>query len=163
MLCIFLREIGMFCWNLPINTEGIIKDADATISLWMIEVITLVLEDCSLGEDGEAVSKTLRDKELDMIVFCQLYRYMLAIRWRSLTDIYCYIKYSTLYAAYKLALGIRWALEVQASHDAIAAHRLVVLAEVNIVSQDWGYLLFKLSFAEALEEVAASITEEAWL
>ena len=52
---------------------------------------------------------------------------------------------------------------MQASHHAIAAHRLVVLAEVNTMSQDWGYLLFKLSLAEALEEVATSITEEAWL
>ena len=31
------------------------------------------------------------------------------------------------------------------------------------MSQDWGNLLFKLSLAETLEEVAASITEEAWL
>ena len=52
---------------------------------------------------------------------------------------------------------------MQPSHHAIAAHRLVVLAEVNIVSQDWGNLLFKLSLAEALEEVATSIAEEAWL
>ena len=50
---------------------------------------------------------------------------------------------------------------MQASHYAIAAHRLVVLAEVNTVSQDWGYLFFKLSLAEALEEVATSVTEEA--
>ena len=53
--------------------------------------------------------------------------------------------------------------EVQTSHDAIAAHWLVVLAEVNNVSQDWGYLLFKLSLAEALEEVATRVAEEAWL
>jgi len=52
---------------------------------------------------------------------------------------------------------------VQASHHAIAAHRLVVLAEVNTVSLDWGNLLFKLSLAEALEEVAARVAEEAWL
>lgn len=52
---------------------------------------------------------------------------------------------------------------MQATHYAIAAHRLIVLAEVNTVSQDWGYLFFKLSLAEALEEVATSITEEAWL
>ena len=64
MLRIFLREIGMFCRNLPINTESVIEDADATISLWMIEVITLVLEDGGLGEDGEAVGKTTRDEEL---------------------------------------------------------------------------------------------------
>ena len=53
--------------------------------------------------------------------------------------------------------------DVQTSHNAITTHRLVVLAEVNTVTQDWGYLLFKLSLAEALEEVATSISEEAWL
>lgn len=38
----------MIGWDLPINTEGIIEDADATIGFRMIEVITLVLEDGSL-------------------------------------------------------------------------------------------------------------------
>ena len=109
------------------------------------------------------MGKALRDEELAMIVFCQLYCHMLAIGWGSFTNIYCYIEHSTFYAAYQLALCVRWPLEVQASHYAIAAHRLVVLAEVNTVSQDWGNLFFKLSLAEALEEVATSITEEAWL
>ena len=84
MLRIFLGEIGMFCWDFPINAEGIIKD-------------------------------------------------------------------STFYAAYQLALCVRWALEVQASHYAIATHRLVVLAEVNTVSQNRKDLLFKLSLAEIVE------------
>ena len=52
---------------------------------------------------------------------------------------------------------------MQATHHAIAAHRLVVLAEVNTVSNDRRDLLFKLSLAETLEELAANITEEAWL
>ena len=39
----------------------------------------------------------------------------------------------------------------------------LVLAEVHTVPQDWGNLFFKLSLAETLEEVATSITEEAWL
>ena len=52
---------------------------------------------------------------------------------------------------------------MQTSHHAIAAHKLVVLAEVNTVSQDWGNLLIKFSLAEALEEVATSVAEEAWL
>ena len=79
MLRIFLWEIGMFCWDLPINTKGIIDDADATISLWMIEVITLVLEDCCFWEDCETMGKALWDEELAMIVFCQFYCHMLAI------------------------------------------------------------------------------------
>lgn len=52
---------------------------------------------------------------------------------------------------------------MQTSHHTIAAHRLVVLAEVNTVSQDWRDFLFKLSLAETLEEVATSISEEALL
>ena len=109
------------------------------------------------------MDKALWDEELAMIVFCQFYSHMLAISRGAFTNIYCYIEDSTLYAAYQLALGIRWALEVQASHHAIAAHRLVVLAEVNTMSQDWDNLLFKLSLAETLEEVATSITEKARL
>ena len=52
---------------------------------------------------------------------------------------------------------------MQASHYAIAAHRLVVLAEVNTVTQDRRDLLFKLSLAEIVEEVATRVAEEAWL
>ena len=109
------------------------------------------------------MGKALWYEELAMIVFCQLYSHMLAVSRGAFANVHCNIKYSTLYAAYQLTLGIWRALEVQASHYAIAAHRLVVLAEVNTVPQDWGYLLFKLSLAEALEEIATSITEEAWL
>ena len=59
----------MFCWDLPINTKAIIEDRDTSICLWMIEVITLVLEDGSFRENSEAMGKALRDEELDMIVF----------------------------------------------------------------------------------------------
>lgn len=109
------------------------------------------------------MGKALWNEELAMIVFCQLYSHMLAVSRGALANIHSYIEYSTLYAAYQLTLGIRWPLEVQATHDAIAAHGLIVLAEVNTMSQNWGNLLFKLSLAEALEEVTSSITEEAWL
>ena len=63
----------MFCWDFPIDTEGIIEDTDATICLWMIEVITLVLEDGSLRKDCETMGKALWNEELDMIVFGQFY------------------------------------------------------------------------------------------
>ena len=81
MLRIFLREVGMFGWDLPINAKAIIKDRDAAICLWMIELITLVLEHRCLREDGEAMGKALWDEELAMIVFCQLYSHVLAIGW----------------------------------------------------------------------------------
>ena len=109
------------------------------------------------------MGKALWDEELDMIVFCQLYSYMLAIGWRAFTIIHGDIQDSTFYAAYQLALGIRWALEVQASHYTIVTHALIILAEVNTMSQNWGYLFFKPSLAETLEEVATRVAEEAWL
>ena len=74
----------MIGWNLPIYAKAVVQDADTTIGFWVIEVITLILEDGSLGEDGKAVGKSLRDEELTMIVFRKLYSYMLAIGWRSL-------------------------------------------------------------------------------
>ena len=81
MLRIFLGEIGMFCWDFPIDTEGIIKNANATISLWVIEVITLVLEDGCFRKNSESMGKALWNEELTMIVFCQFYSHMLAIGW----------------------------------------------------------------------------------
>ena len=109
------------------------------------------------------MGKALRDEELAMIVFCQFYCHMLAVSGGAFTNIYCYIEYSAFYAADQFALSKWWTLEMQASHYAIAAHRLVVLAEVNTVSQNWDNLFFKLSLAEALEEVATRVAEEAWL
>ena len=109
------------------------------------------------------MGKALWNEELAMIVFCQLYSHMLAVSRGALANIHSYIEYSTLYAAYQIALGIWWTLEVQASHNAIAAHRLVVLAEVYTMTQDWSNLLFKLSLAEALEEVASGVFENTGL
>ena len=152
----------MLGWYLPINSKAIIKDRDASIGFWMIEVITLILEDSCFRENGETMSKALWNEELAMIIFCQFYSHMLAVSRGAFTNINCNIKNSTLYATHQLTLSIRWTLEVQASHYAVTTHRLVVLAEVNTVSQDWGNLFFKLSLAEALEEITTSITEEAW-
>lgn len=101
-----------------------------------------------------------------MIIFCQFYSHMLAISrgepLRRSTETLSTLPF-TFYAAYQLALGIRWALEVQTTHSTITTHRLVVLAEMNTMPQNRSNLFFKLSLAEILEEVATSLTEEAWL
>lgn len=109
------------------------------------------------------MGKALWNEKLAMIVFCQFYSYMLAIGRGAFANIYSDIEDSAFHTAYQLALSIRRTLVVQASHHAITAHRLVVLAEVNTVSQDWGNLFFKLSLAETLKDVATRVTEETWL
>ena len=48
---------------MPVNAKRIIQDTDAAICLWMIELITFVLEDGCLREDGKAVGETLGDEE----------------------------------------------------------------------------------------------------
>ena len=52
---------------------------------------------------------------------------------------------------------------MQATHYTITAHALIVLAELHLVANQWLNLLFKLSLAEALEEIATSISKQARL
>ena len=64
MLGIFLGEQCLLNWYAPINAEGVILDADATIVSRGVIVVALVLEDGSFGEDGKAVGEATRDEKL---------------------------------------------------------------------------------------------------
>lgn len=107
--------------------------------------------------------KTLRNKELTMIILCQFHRHMLTVCRRSLADIHGNIQHSTLHTSYLLALGKRRPLEMQASHYPITTHAFVVLAELYLVAHQWLHLLFKLTLTETLKEVATSISKQARL
>ena len=109
------------------------------------------------------MSKTLRNKELTMIILSQFHCHMLTISRGAFANIYCYIEYSTLHTSHQLALCKRRPLEMQATHYTITAHTLIVLAELYLVAHQWLHLLFKLSFAETLEEIATSISKQARL
>ena len=52
---------------------------------------------------------------------------------------------------------------MQTTHHTIRTHTLVVLTELHLVAHQWLYLLFKLSLAETLEEIATSISKQARL
>ena len=107
--------------------------------------------------------KALRNKELTMIIFSQFHSYMLTICWRTLADIHGNIQYSTLHASHQLALCKRRSLEMQNTHHTIRTHALIVLAELHLVANQWLHFLFKLTLAEALEEIASSISKQARL
>ena len=51
---------------------------------------------------------------------------------------------------------------MQATHYTIRTHALVVLAELHPVAHQWLHFLFKLTLAKALEEIATSISKQAW-
>ena len=163
MFRILFRKISVFRRNALIDTKRFIQDRDTTISLWVIEVITFILEYRSLRQDNETIRKALRYKELAMIIFRQFYSHMLTICRRTLADIHGNILHSTLHTSHQLALGKRRSLKMQTTHHTIRTHTLVVLAELHLVANQWLYLLFKLSFAEALEEIATSISKQARL
>ena len=109
------------------------------------------------------MSKTLRNKKLTMIIFSQFHSHMLTVCRRTLADIHGNIQYSTLHASHQFALGERRTLEMQTTHHTIRTHALIVLAELHLVAYQWLHLLFKLTFAEALEEIATSISKQARL
>ena len=52
---------------------------------------------------------------------------------------------------------------MQATHYTIRTHTLIILAELYLVAYQWLYLLFKLTLAETLEEIATSISKKARL
>ena len=96
--------------------------------------------------------KALRNKELTMIIFSQFHRHMLAVCWRTFTDIHGNIQHSTLQASHQPALGKRRSLEMQATHYTIRTHALIVLAELHLLAYQWLYFLFKLTFTKPSKE-----------
>ena len=68
MLQVFLAKNGLLDWDAPVNAQRLILDVDSSISLRMVELIALVLEDGRFGEDGKAMGETSRNKELTMVV-----------------------------------------------------------------------------------------------
>ena len=64
MLQVLLTEYRLLHRYAPINAKRLVLDVDAAVSLWMIELVALVLEDGGFGEHGKAMSKTTRDEEL---------------------------------------------------------------------------------------------------
>ena len=88
---------------------------------------------------------------------------MLTVCWRPLADIHGNIQHSTLHASHQLALGKRRSLEMQTTHYAIRAHTLIILAELHLVAHQWLHFLLKLTLAEALKEIATSISKQARL
>lgn len=95
---------------------------------------------------------------------------MLAIGGRALADIYGHVQHSATYTTHELALREGRALEMEATHDAVGGHTLVVLHEKTPPAPlrrgeayQREYFLFKFSLRETLEEIATGVAEDAGL
>ena len=158
MLRILLTQYRLLRRYAPVDAQALVQDADAPVRFRMVEVVALVLEHRRLAQHRKSMRKTLRDEELPVIVLRQLHGHMLPVRRAALADIHSHIQYRSFHAAHQLALRVRWPLEVQATHHAIARHALVVLHK-----GDRPHLLIKLPLRERLEEIPPRIPENAWL
>lgn len=109
----------MLCRNLPVDAERIVKNGYATVCFRMVEVVAFILENGGFAKYGEAMCKATRYEELSVIVLCEFHSNMFAVCGRSFADVHSHVKYGAFYATHKLALRIRWTLEMQSSHDTI--------------------------------------------
>ena len=140
MVGVLLGEDGPVGGDVPIDGEGVIEDADATFCLWMIKLVAFVLEYRCVAEDGKTVGEALGDEKLTMVILCQFYSDVLTVGGTAFADVDDDIEDGTLDAADEFGLGEGRALEVQASHDTVGTHALVVLNEA-----DGGHFLVELT------------------
>ena len=74
----------MFSWDFPIDTEGIIEDRDTSINLWMIEVVTLVLNNTPNGVYWRgSVYRLMSQWWYSVFVNTDLADWTDAMRWRE--------------------------------------------------------------------------------
>ena len=120
MLRILFAENGILRWYLPVYSKTVVKDAYTSVSLRVIEVVALVLEHCRFRQYSKTVGEASRNKELAVVVLCQLYGNVLTVCLATLADINSHVKDGAFHATYQLALCVRGTLEMQAAHYAIA-------------------------------------------
>ena len=131
MVGVLLGEDGLVRGDVPIDAEGVIEDTDTTFCLWMIKLVTLVLEHRCLTQHRKTVGETLGDEKLTMVVLSQFHSDVLTVGGTALADVYDDIEDGTLDAADEFALGEWGALEVQATHDTVGTHAFVVLDKAD--------------------------------
>ena len=109
---VFVAENGLGGGDAPVDAEGVVEDADASVGLGVVELVTLVLEDGGLAQYSETVGEALRDEELAMVVFGEFYGDVLTVGWGTFADVNGYIQDSAFDTANEFALGKGWALEM---------------------------------------------------
>ena len=63
MLHVLVTQDGFICGDAPVDAEGAVEDADASVCFGMVELVAFVLEDGCVCEDSEAVGKAFGNEE----------------------------------------------------------------------------------------------------
>ena len=163
MTGVLVREDGFVHRDLPVNQKRGVQNGDAAIRLGVVELVALVLEHCCVAENDETVCKAFGNKELPVVFIAELDSDVLPVGRRALAYVYGNVQDTSAYTADNLALCIWRTLEVEAAHDTVAGHRLVVLNEYDGMSV-LGYsdLFVKFPLGEAFKEISSRISEYPW-
>ena len=77
-MTVLVAEDDFIGRDAPVDTEGWVVPCYGAFGLRGIEVVALVLEDDFVSKYGESVCKASRDEELTVVVFGELYGYVLS-------------------------------------------------------------------------------------
>ena len=154
VLGVLFAEDCLVGWDAPIDAKGFVEDGDSAVRLWSVKIVTFVLEHCRLAQHCETVRKSVRDKELTVIVFREFHGDVLSVCWAALADVNCNIQNRALDAPNEFCLRERRTLKMQTPHHAIRRHRLVVLHKIDLAD-----LRLKVPLRKRLKEISACILE----
>ena len=160
---VLLRQYGLIGRDSPVDSQAFVQNAYPSIRLRVVELVAFVLENRDLAKDGEAVGEAARDEELPVVFLRELYGDVLPVGRAAFAYVHCDVEHRTAHTPHQLALGEGRALEVQASHHAVAGHRFVVLDEADAVAEDGSELFVELALREGFKKVAARVVENAGL
>ena len=122
MTGVFVAQEGFVGGDAPVDAEGFVQYADASVGLWGVEVVAFVLEDCRLAEDGKAVSKAFGHEELPVVVFGEFDCHVLAVGGAAFAYVNRHIEHFAFDAPDEFALGVGRPLEVEPAHHSVGGH-----------------------------------------
>ena len=156
---VLVGQYGLVSRDSPVDSQTLVQNAYAPVSLRVVELVALVLEDRGLGQDGKAVGEALGNEKLPVVILRELHRDVLPVGRAAFADVHCDIQHGAAHTPHQLALGEGRALKVQATHHAVAGHGFVILDEAYFLPEKGGNPGVELPLGETLEEISAGILE----
>lgn len=93
MISVFIRQYGFRQVQSPIYAKGCVYNRNAPVSFRTIKIVTFILKDCDVAQNGKTVGESAGYEELAVIVFGQQAAYVPAVCRRAFADVDRNIEY----------------------------------------------------------------------
>lgn len=123
----------------PVDINVCIVPYNASVTFRMIIICRLINKLSRITQHQKSVCKPFRDPKLSFIFSRKIHTNPFPKRWRRFTNINRNIKNFTSNTTYQFALRIRFQLVMQATQNAFAGFRVVILHKLDFTT----YRLFK--------------------